>query len=41
MVVGFLVTGDIAKFFDPLDHGFLLLILKKLDFDNNFIDWVN
>ena len=37
---GYLVTVDIEKAFDSLDHEFLLVVLKKLGFGNNFIDWI-
>ena len=35
---GYLVTVNIEKAFDSLDHGFLLVVLKKFGFGNNFID---
>ena len=37
---GYLVTVNIEKAFDSLDHGFLLVVLKKFDFGNNFNDWI-
>ena len=37
---GYLVTVDIEKASDCLDHGFLLVVLEKLGFGNNFTDWV-
>ena len=37
---GYLVTLDIDKAFDSFDHGFLLILLKTIGFDNNFIDWI-
>ena len=40
-IPGYLVTMDIEKAFDPLDHGFLLSVLKKFDFGENFIYWTN
>ena len=39
-VDGYLVTFDIEKTFDSLDHEFLLVVLKKIDFGNYFIDWI-
>ena len=37
---GYLVTVDIEKTSDCLDHGFLLVVLEKLGFGNSFIDWI-
>ena len=37
---GFLVTADIEKAFDSLDHSFLLAALEKFGFGNSFISWV-
>ena len=39
-ISGYLVTMDIEKAFDSLDHDFLLFVLKKLGFGENFIHWV-
>ena len=39
-VDGYLVTVDIEKAFDSLDHEFLLVVLKKFGFGNSFIDWI-
>ena len=39
-VTGFLVTMDIEKAFDSLDHSFLISVLKKLGFGKNFITWM-
>ena len=36
----YLVTMDLEKTFDSLDHNFLLCTLKKLDFVDNFINWI-
>ena len=36
----FLVTMDIEKVFDSLDHNFLISSLKKYGFGHNFILWV-
>ena len=40
-IEGFLVTMDIEKAFDSLDHKFLIYALEKYDFGKNFIAWVN
>ena len=37
---GFLATMDIGKAFDSLDHSFLISFLKKFDFGNTFITWI-
>ena len=39
-IEGFLVTMDIEKAFDSLDHNFLIAVLKKFGFGNNFISWI-
>lgn len=39
-IPGYLVTKDIVKAFDSLDHDFLIYVLKKSGFRNNFIKWV-
>ena len=36
----YLVTMDIEKAFDLLDHDFLLFALKKFGFGENFIHWI-
>ena len=36
----FLVTMDVEKAFDSLDHKFLIPVLKKFGFGQNFISWV-
>ena len=36
-ISGYLVTMDIEKAFDSLDHDFLLFVLKKFGFGENFI----
>ena len=37
---GFLVTMDIKKAFDSLDHTFVISPLKKYGFGNNFASWI-
>ena len=37
---GYLVTIDIEKAFDSLDHSFLLTTLGKFGFGTDFIDWI-
>ena len=36
----FLLTVDIEKAFDSVDHSFLINVLKKNGFGNNFIRWI-
>ena len=40
-IPGYLGTMDIEKAFDPLDHDFLLSVLKNFRFGENFIYWIN
>ena len=37
---GFLVTMDVEKAFDSLDHTFLISVLKRFGFDQNFGSWI-
>ena len=37
---GFLVTMDVEKVFDSLGHKFLISVLEKFGFGQNFISWV-
>ena len=37
---GFLVTMDIEKAFDSLDHTFVISVLKKSGFGNNSVKWI-
>ena len=39
-IKGYLVTMDIHKAFDLLDHNFLISVLEKLGFGRNFIKWI-
>ena len=36
----YLVTIDIEKAFNSLDHSFLISVLKQFAFGENFIDWI-
>lgn len=36
----FLVVMDIEKGFESLDHTFLISLLKKYGFDQNFFSWI-
>ena len=40
-ISGHLVTMDIEKAFDSLDHDFLLFVFKKFGCGENFIHWIN
>ena len=31
---------DIEKAFDSLDHTFVIFVLKKFGFGNNFVSWI-
>ena len=37
---GYLLTVDFEKAFDSLNHNFLIAVLKKYGFGDDFIDWV-
>ena len=37
---GYLLTIDIEKVFDSVDHYFLLAILEKYGFKKNFLRWI-
>ena len=37
---GFLVTIDIEKAFDSVNHHFLIAILEKIGFGTGFIEWI-
>ena len=39
-IIGFLVTMDIEKDFDSLDHSFLNSVLKKFCFGKKIITWI-
>ena len=39
-IKSYLVTMDIEKAFDSLDHSFLITVFKKIWFVENFIDWI-
>ena len=36
----YLITMDIEKVFDPLDHTFVISVLKKFGFGKNFVSWI-
>ena len=36
----FLLTVDFEKAFDSLNHDFLIAVLKKYDFGDDFTDWI-
>ena len=37
---GYLLTVDFEKAFDSLNHNFLIAVLKKYGFGDDFIDWI-
>ena len=37
---GFFLTMDIEKAFDSLDYTFVISVLKKFAFGNNFVSWI-
>ena len=37
---GYVLTIDIEKAFDSVDHPFLYAALSKIGFDKDFIDWI-
>ena len=37
---GFLVTMDIERGFSSLEHTFIISVLKKIGFGNNFVSWI-
>ena len=39
-IPGYILTADIEKAFDSMDHTFLLAILSKVGFGDYFIDWI-
>ena len=39
-IPGYLLTIDIDKTFDSVDHKFLCSTLKKIGFGNNFVHWI-
>ena len=39
-ISSYLVTMDTEKALDSLDHDFLLFVLKKFGFGENFMHWI-
>ena len=39
-ISGYLLTVDFEKAFDSLNHKFLIAVLKKYGFGEDFIDWI-
>ena len=39
-IEGFLMTVDIQKAFDSVDHKFLIACLRGMNFNEDFIDWI-
>ena len=39
-IEGFLLTMDIEKAFDSVDHPFLYAVLEKMNIAHEFIDWI-
>ena len=39
-ISGYLLTVDFEKYFDSLNHKFLIAVLKKYGFGEDFIDWI-
>ena len=39
-IEGFLLTVDIEKAFDSVDHSFLIKVLQKFGFGKDFIRWI-
>ena len=37
---GFLVTMNVEKVFNSIDHTFFISVLKKFGFGNNFVSWI-
>ena len=39
-IEGYILTMDIEKAFDSVDHSFLFATLEKFGFDSYFVDWI-
>ena len=37
---GYVITTDVEKAFDSLNHSFLMSVLKKIDFGPSFLEWI-
>ena len=40
-IPGYILTVDLQKAFDSIDHTFLIAVLKKFGFGDNFIAWIS
>ena len=40
-IPGYILTVDLEKAFDSIDHVFLIAVLKKFGFGENFISWIS
>ena len=40
-IPGYMLTVDLQKAFDSIDHVFLVACLEKFGFGNNFIEWIS
>ena len=40
-IPGYILTVDLEKAFDSIDHVFLIAVLKKFGFGENFIAWIS
>ena len=39
-IEGFLLTVDLEKAFDSVNHNFLIACLKKMNFDHEYVSWI-
>ena len=40
-IPGYMLTVDLQKAFDSIDHVFLVACLEKFGFGNNFVEWIS